>query len=152
VLTLNNGAIVKIAYQFVGFLGLYPDGLIFFRNGGWNIWIEGKNVFSVEIIQAPTICRTPTVYGIDSVTANGSVIVDNIAYSPPSGNTPFGYRMTASHQDCADWQKGDHVVIYNGTGFDSCHSNPILSSPVSKDDAFTLINLDRKESCELHCR
>jgi len=152
VLTLDNGALVEINYQFVGFLGFYPDGLIFFRNGGWNIWIKGKKVFTVELLQAPVICRAPTVYLIDSVTANGAVIVDNIAYSPPSQHTPFSFLMTVPHQDCADWQKGDHVVLYNGTSFDSCHPNRLFSSVYTKDDAFTLINLDREKNCELYCR
>jgi hypothetical protein len=152
VLALDNGAIMEITYQFLGFLGFYPDALVFYRIGGWNIWIEGKQVFNANLLQSPVTCLSPIVYLIDSVTANGTVIVNNIAYSVPSSDSPFGLRTTHSQSDCSDWKKGEHVVLHNNSGFESCHPTLRFASSYTRSDTYILINLDREEICELHCR
>lgn len=77
ILTLDNGAIVKVDSGYLGFIGIRKTAILFREGQRWNVWIEGKRPYRCSVIREPQIarakkCRRVT---ISDVKGDGAILV-----------------------------------------------------------------------------
>ncbi|MEP2777163.1 MAG: hypothetical protein ABJQ29_15090 [Luteolibacter sp.] len=76
VLKLANGGIVEITRGYLGYTGYRKDAVLYKDGRIWKIWIEGKKVFSCDILKAPE--NRPSASGesvsISEVKGNGKIL------------------------------------------------------------------------------
>lgn len=76
ILNLTNGAIVKIANRYSGFVGFRKTAVLYSDRGRWKIWAEGKRAYSCNLLKAPqtTPNISPEKLYVSEVSSNGSVL------------------------------------------------------------------------------
>ena len=76
ILKLDNGALVEVTFGFLGLLGFRKDCIVFKSGYGWKIWIEGKKVFSCDILKEPDYSNSIEVeeVTISKVSYDGKII------------------------------------------------------------------------------
>jgi hypothetical protein len=124
ILKLANGAIVEITRGYLGYVGYRKDVLLFKAGSRWKLWIEGKKVFNVDLLRAPTSCRSPSTYPIEAA-ANDEVFIIN------------GEKYEAQTY-CLGWEEGESVVFLDGSAYGACASA-------------SLFNVDQMETCDVWC-
>ena len=124
ILKLENGAIVEITQGYLGYVGYRKNALLFKKNSRWEIWIEGKKVFPVDLHRKPQRCSTPSAYPIEAV-ANDEIFVIN------------GEKFEAQTY-CLGWTENESVIFLDGSEYGACASASIF-------------NISRAESCDVWC-
>jgi hypothetical protein len=76
VLLLENGAIVEIDGGYVGYIGYRQEAVLFGNAQHCKIWIEGKRVFSCDLLKEPSSRGSPAkeVY-ISEVKGDGAILL-----------------------------------------------------------------------------
>jgi hypothetical protein len=91
VLKLANGAVVEISRGFLGFVGFRKDAVLYNDGGSWKIWIEGKKVFSCDVLKAPENRPSGAAesISISEVKGNGKILtsLDGSLYEVSDLNT-----------------------------------------------------------------
>jgi hypothetical protein len=92
IVKLSNGAIVEVTAGYLGYLGYRKQAVLFTRESGCTIWIEGKKAFNCNILRAPTSslgARSASLATIAEVKARGKLLVmdDGSIYQVDSVDT-----------------------------------------------------------------
>ena len=59
ILKLENGAIVEITSGYIGYIGYRKTAILFGSGSMFRIWIEGKKVFTCELLKKPVEKASP---------------------------------------------------------------------------------------------
>ncbi len=124
ILKLENGAIVEILTGYLGYVGYRKSSLIFKKDSQWQIYIEGKKVFKIDLLRQPSSCNSPSSYLIEAIGDDEFLIINGEKYEAKTY--------------CFGWDEGDRVSFVDGSAFGACTST-------------TIFNLNKLESCELWC-
>ena len=74
VIFMENGAVVRISWGYLGWIGWRKDAILFKDGMQWKIWIEGKKAFKCEVISAPNVRgQSAQLVHISEVLGDGTV-------------------------------------------------------------------------------
>ena len=123
---LRDGSVLKkTGYGYVGYIGYAKSSLLIMKssNSG-TLMIEGKSLFSVEILRAPQRCSSPSTYPIEMAYNDEKFIINGEIFEAKSY--------------CMGWDVGDSIVFLAGSAYGACASAE-------------LYNITRSEECSVWC-
>lgn len=124
IVKLENGGIVEISSGYLGYVGYRKDALLFQSNGAWRLFIEGKKVFSVDVLRAQNSCSPPSTFPIEAAARDEIFIIN-------------GEKFKAQTY-CLGWSEGEQVAFVEGSEYGACASA-------------VLFNINQAEVCEVWC-
>ena len=75
VIFMENGAVVKISWGYLGFVGFRKDAILFKDGKQWKIWIEGKKAFKCDLLKTPNVRgQSAQLVHISEMLGNGTII------------------------------------------------------------------------------
>lgn len=75
VIFMENGAVVRISWGYLGWIGWRKDAILFKDGRQWKIWIEGKKAFKCEVIVTPNVRgQSAQLVHISEMLGNGTII------------------------------------------------------------------------------
>jgi hypothetical protein len=121
ILTLVNGALIKIPLKCNNYVSLETTVLLFEHKGLWKICTEKKKIFRVNILKPPQSSNPPRIYTINSGRSHINVQINDMKYKA----------------FCPGWEAYDKVTILKG-------------SELGDDYSIILFNISRMNICELN--